>query len=63
MRNILILFDSFLPQWNYSIYPEYMREGIQNLINEQWKEIDELEKMKKKKKQKQKRTKEKEGKK
>ena len=58
LRNCLLLYDEFLPQWNYTIYPEWRRKEVIDKVEKQWETID----IEKKKKDKLKREKNKEKK-
>ena len=50
LRRTLVVFDDDLPLWNYTIYPESMREEVQHIVDKQWEMIDENEKMKRREK-------------
>ena len=52
LRKLLLVFDDFLGQWNYSIYPESQRKSVQGIVDKQWKKIDAEEKAIKDKKKK-----------
>ncbi len=44
LRNGLLLYDDFLPQWNYSLFPESRREEVQSSVIKQWEMIDKIKK-------------------
>ncbi|MBQ7607776.1 MAG: hypothetical protein IJU76_07370, partial [Desulfovibrionaceae bacterium] len=52
LRKLLLVFDDFLGQWNYSIYQESQRKSVQGIVDKQWKKIDAEEKAIKDKKKK-----------
>ena len=47
LRKLLLVYDDFLGQWNFSIYPESQRKSVQAIVDEQWKKIDAEEKERK----------------